>query len=57
VHAQIITAIRGDGTTAGTTITLADSASGTLVTESFEDVGRRLEAGDPISFGAGIYHF
>lgn len=57
VHAQIVTAVRGDGTAANTTITLADSASGTLVTESFEDVARGLEAGDPVSFGAGIYHF
>jgi hypothetical protein len=44
-------------TPGGTSVTLADSASGTFVTESFEDVAQRLEAADPVSFGAGIYHF
>jgi len=57
VHAQIVTATRGDGTAEGTTVTLADSVSGTLVTESFDEVARRLEASDPVLFGAGIYHF
>lgn len=56
-HARIVTAIRGDGTADGTDVTLADSATGTLVTEKFTEFARRLEASDTVNFGAGIYHF
>jgi hypothetical protein len=57
VHARIVTAVRGDGKADGTTVTLADSATGTLVSEPFTEFARRLEATDPVGFGAGIYHF
>jgi hypothetical protein len=57
VHLRIVTAMRGDGTVNGTTVTLADSATGTLVTEPFTEFARRLEATDPVRFGVGIYHF
>ena len=57
VHVRIVTAMKGDGTVDGTTVTLADSASGTSVTESFRTFANRLEASDPVRFGAGIYHF
>lgn len=57
VHARIVTAMRGDGTAAGTIVTMADSASGTVVSEDFTTFARRLESGDPVRFGGGIYHF
>ena len=57
VHIRIITSIRGDGSAEGTDVILADSATGTFVTEKFTEFARRLEASEPVNFGAGIYHF
>lgn len=57
VHVRIVTAMKGNGTPDGTTVTLADSGSGTFVTEPFTEFARRLEASDAVNFGAGIYHF
>lgn len=57
VHLRVVTAMKGDGTPEGTTVTLADSSSGTFVTESFTEFARDLEASDPLAFGAGLYHF
>lgn len=56
-HIRIVTGIRGDGTADGTTVILADSATGTIVTESFAEFDRRLAATDPVRLGAGISHF
>jgi hypothetical protein len=57
VHARIVTAMRGDGTTDGTTVSLVDPASGTVVTESFAKFAARLEAPEPVSTGVGIFHW
>lgn len=57
VHLRVVTAMKGDGTDEGTTVTLADSSSGSFVTESFTEFARDLEASDPRAFGAGLYHF
>jgi hypothetical protein len=56
VHLRVVTAMKGDGTPEGTIVTLADSASGGFVVESFTALARDLQAADPVSFGAGIYH-
>lgn len=56
-HVRIVTAIRGDGTADGTKVTLADSATGTLLSESFKEFDRRLAATDPVRLGLGIAHF
>jgi Papain-like cysteine protease AvrRpt2 len=56
-HARVVVAMRGDGTDDGTTVTLADPASGGFVSESFAKFAARLEAADPVSFGVGIYHY
>jgi hypothetical protein len=57
VHLRVVTAMKGDGSPEGTMVTLADSASGGFVAESFADFARDLEAPDPVAFGAGVYHF
>lgn len=57
VHLRVVTAIRGDGSPDGTMVTLADSASGNFVMESFAEFARDLQASDPMAFGAGVYHF
>ncbi|MBW3626673.1 MAG: hypothetical protein KY412_03580 [Actinobacteria bacterium] len=57
VHLRVVTAMNGDGTSEGTTVTLADSSSASFVTESFTEFARDLEASDPRAFGAGLYHF
>ena len=38
VHARIVTAMHGDGTVAGTTLTLADPSSGSFVTDTVHQV-------------------
>jgi len=48
-HIRIVTAVKGDGTASGTTVT--------LVTEPFTEFDRRLAATDPVTPGAGISHF
>jgi hypothetical protein len=57
VHVRVITAVRGDGTPERTTITLADSATGTIKSEAFTEFARRHEATDPVRFGVGLFHF
>lgn len=57
VHARIVTAVRGDGTPKGTTVVLADSATGGTESEPFEDFARRLEASEAVAFGTGIFHW
>jgi len=57
VHVRVISAVRGDGTPEHTTVTLADSASGTLVNEAFTEFDRRHDATDPVRFGVGLFHF
>jgi hypothetical protein len=57
VHARIVTAVRGDGTPDGTTVTLADPASGTIDTETFRVFAGRLEASEPVRFGTGVFHW
>jgi hypothetical protein len=58
VHVRIITAVRGDGSPGGTTLTLADSASGTIIpAEPLIDFDRRHGARDAVRFGVGLFHF
>ena len=57
MHVGIITAVRGDGTPDGTTVTLADAATGTFVTEAFTAFDRRHASRDAVRFGSGIFHF
>jgi hypothetical protein len=57
VHVRIITAIKGDGTADGTTVTLADSASGSVVVEAFSEFDRRHGAGDAVAVGLGLFHY
>lgn len=57
VHARIITAMHGDGTIDGTTLTLADPLTGTFTTESFKTFAQRLEAPEPVRAGTGIFHW
>ncbi len=57
VHARIVTAIKGDGSVDGTTVTLVDPISGGFVTEGFSRFAQRLEGADAVKFGVGIYHW
>ena len=57
VHARIVTAVRGDGTPEGTTVTLADSASGGIEAETFSVFAGRLEASEAVRFGTGVFHW
>ncbi len=57
VHARIVVALRGDGTPDGTTVRLANSASGTFESEPFTEFARRLEADEPVAFGVGVFRF
>lgn len=44
IHARVLLSMRGDGTAVGTMLTLIDPASGTLVTECFQEFLRKFEA-------------
>lgn len=44
IHARVLMSMRGDGTAAGTTLTLIDPGAGTLVTESYEAFLTKFEA-------------
>ncbi len=44
IHARVLMSMRGDGTAAGTTLTLIDPGSGTLVTETFQAFLTKFEA-------------
>jgi hypothetical protein len=57
VHARIVTAVKGDGTVGGTTVTLVDPASGPAAAEPFATFAQRLESDDAVRFGVGIYHW
>jgi hypothetical protein len=57
VHARIVTAVKGDGSIDGTTVTLVDPIPGAFVTEPFTKFAQRLEATDVVNFGVGIYHW
>jgi hypothetical protein len=57
VHARVLVSMHGDGTTDGTTLSLADPASGTLVTETFARFAQRLEANEAVNVGTGIFHW
>jgi hypothetical protein len=56
-HVRIITAVKGDGTPEGTTVTLADPATGTNVVESFTAFDVRHASPDPVALMVGIFHF
>lgn len=50
--------MRGDGTPAGTEVTIADPATGTILRpEPFEEFDRRHGGRDPVAFGVGILHY
>ncbi|MEU9918995.1 papain-like cysteine protease family protein [Streptomyces sp. NPDC051001] len=57
VHVRIIVGVHGDGTTEGTTVTLADSATGVLTVEKFTRFDARHGAHEPVVTGLGIFHF
>jgi hypothetical protein len=57
VHARIVTAVTGDGSGDGTTVTLVDPISGGFVTETFTRFEHWLEAPDAVKFGVGIHHW
>ncbi|MFL6388958.1 MAG: papain-like cysteine protease family protein [Terriglobales bacterium] len=57
IHARIITAMHGDGTIDGTTLTLADPLSGRFVTEPFSKFEQRLEAPEVVGAGVGVFHW
>jgi hypothetical protein len=57
VHARVVTALKGDGTLDGTTVTLVDPIVGSFVTEPFTRFEQRLEGRDAVTFGVGIYHW
>jgi hypothetical protein len=57
VHVRVITAVRGDGTADGTTVTLADSATGTIVAEPFSAFDARHGGAEAVEFGVGLLHF
>jgi hypothetical protein len=57
VHARVVTAVKGDGTIDGTTVTLVDPLVGAFVTEPFTRFEQRLEGRDAVGFGVGIYHW
>ena len=57
VHARVVTAVKGDGTVDGTTVTLVDPIVGAFVTEPFARFEQRLEGRDAVDFGVGIYHW
>lgn len=48
VHVRIVTAVKGDGSAEATTVTLADSASGSVVVEPFSEFDRRHGATDAV---------
>jgi len=56
-HVRIITAVKGDGTPEGTTVSLADPATGADVVESFTAFDTRHAAADPVALLVGIFHF
>jgi hypothetical protein len=57
VHLRIITAVRGDGSLERTTVSFADTATGTIADERFTEFDRRHGATDPLRFGLGLFHF
>jgi hypothetical protein len=57
VHVRVITAVRGDGTPENTFVTLADSATGTIVTERFTIFDQRHAAEEPVQIGLGVFHY
>jgi hypothetical protein len=57
VHARIVTAITGDGTIDGTTVTMVDPIPGATVTEVFSRFAQRFESPEAVEFGVGIYHW
>lgn len=57
VHARVVTAVKGDGTVDGTTVTLVDPLVGAFVTEPFTRFEQRLEGRDAVGFGVGIYRW
>jgi hypothetical protein len=61
VHAWIVVAVKGDGTDAGTQVTLADpladpATTGGLVIETFAQFAQRLERHEAAEFGVGVFH-
>lgn len=57
VHAQIITAMRGDGSPEGTMVTLADPSKTDFHEVTFSEFAKGLEALDVVNIGLGIMHF
>lgn len=58
VHVRIITGVKGDGRSEGTTVRLADSATGQIISaESFVTFDRRHGATDAVRAGLGLFHF
>ena len=56
-HALIVTAIRGDGTATGTTITFVDPGSGQVVNQRFDAFLQRYEAPSAVEWPYVITHW
>ncbi|MGR6318216.1 papain-like cysteine protease family protein [Micromonospora soli] len=57
LHIRILTGVKGDGTPDGTTTSLADPATGTVVTETFHVFDQLHGGADPVASMVGVFHF
>jgi Papain-like cysteine protease AvrRpt2 len=56
-HARVIDSVKGDGTLDGTTVMVADSATGTFVPLTFRVFDQLHGTADPLALGLGLMHF
>jgi Papain-like cysteine protease AvrRpt2 len=56
-HVRILVAVDGDGTSNGTLVTVANSATGLLQTMSFAAFEALHHADDPVSTNLGFFHY
>jgi len=57
VHARIVTGLRGDGTSDGTTVRYLDPADGGTHDETFTEFLSQIDTSDAVATGLGIMHF
>jgi hypothetical protein len=56
-HVRIVTGVTGDGTSDGTTVLIADPASGKSGTETFRAFDLLHGGADPVALLVGVFHF
>jgi hypothetical protein len=56
-HVRIITGVTGDGTSDGTTVSIADPATGKAGTETFRVFDPLHGGADPVALVVGVFHF